>query len=230
MRKAGFEVRVVPIEGASYEDNPPSLLEFVKRDVRWCLGNLQYLHCLSWPDLHFMSRIQIFLAIIMYLGSAATALCLGLALALAAAGGLENTRRSTALIILALIFFMSLAPKLAGIANVLSGKESSARYGGVARLLAGAVAEILFSSMLCVIMAFRSTLFIGSLFLGGTVIWSGQLRDAQNLRWRGAAAVFWPETLSGVALLSVIIAAAPGEFSLAVPIGVTSRAVGGARR
>jgi membrane glycosyltransferase len=79
-------------------------------------------------------------------------------------------------------------------------------------------------------LGFRSTLFIGSLFLGGTVIWSGQLRDAQNLRWRGAAAVFWPETLSGVALLSVIIAAAPGEFSLAVPIGVTSRAVGGARK
>jgi hypothetical protein len=31
-------------------------------------------------------------------------------------------------------------------------------------------------------LGFRSTLFIGSLFLGGTVIWSGQLRDAQNLR------------------------------------------------
>jgi membrane glycosyltransferase len=219
MRKAGYEVRVVPIEGGSYEDSPPSILEFAKRDVRWCLGNLQYLRCLFWPGLYFMSRIQITLAIFMYLGFAAATISVSLALALAAAGGLENAPRSTALIILALIYFISLAPKLSGVAGVLLAKGGPARYGGTTRLLAGFAAEVLFSAMLTVIMCFRSTLFIGSLFLGRTIAWNGQIRDAQHLRWYEAAAAFWPETLSGVVLLAATAAVVPKGFSLAVPFG-----------
>ena len=34
MRRAGFEVRVMPVEAGSYEDNPPDALEFMRRDVR----------------------------------------------------------------------------------------------------------------------------------------------------------------------------------------------------
>jgi membrane glycosyltransferase len=219
MRKAGFEVRVVPVEAASYEDNPPTLLEFVKRDVRWCLGNLQYLRCLFWPGLRFMSRIQIALAIVMYLGSAATTLSLGLMLALAAMGGLDDTPRSTVLVVLGMIYFISLAPKLLGIADVLLTEGGTARYGGAPRLLAGVMAEIFFSSMLSVIMAFRSTLFIASLLFGRTIKWGGQVRDAENLRWRVGAAAFWPETLSGAAILAVIIALGPTGSALAVPIG-----------
>ncbi len=51
MRRAGFEVRVVPVEGESWEDNPPTLLDFTKRDLRWCQGNMQYwrLHRLGRP-------------------------------------------------------------------------------------------------------------------------------------------------------------------------------------
>ena len=43
MRRAGYEVRVIPVEGPSWEDNPPTLLDFTRRDLRWCQGNMQYL-------------------------------------------------------------------------------------------------------------------------------------------------------------------------------------------
>jgi membrane glycosyltransferase len=43
MRRAGYEVRVLPVEDGSWEENPPSLLEFIRRDLRWCQGNMQYL-------------------------------------------------------------------------------------------------------------------------------------------------------------------------------------------
>ena len=46
MRKAGYEVRVLAEEGSSFEQNPPTLLEFLRRDLRWCQGNMQY-----WPFL-----------------------------------------------------------------------------------------------------------------------------------------------------------------------------------
>ena len=41
MRRAGYEVRVLPEETGSWEDNPPNLLQFSMRDLRWCQGNLQ---------------------------------------------------------------------------------------------------------------------------------------------------------------------------------------------
>ena len=45
MRRAGYEVRVLPEERGSWEENPPTMLEFAQRDVRWCQGNMQYIGC-----------------------------------------------------------------------------------------------------------------------------------------------------------------------------------------
>src|SRR5205807_10055383 len=42
MRKAGYEVRVLAEEGSSFEQNPPTLVEFIRRDLLWCQGNMQY--------------------------------------------------------------------------------------------------------------------------------------------------------------------------------------------
>ncbi|HYH43216.1 MAG TPA: glucans biosynthesis glucosyltransferase MdoH, partial [Burkholderiales bacterium] len=47
MRRAGYEVRVLPDEDGSWEGNPPSLTEFIRRDLRWCQGNMQYFHFLA---------------------------------------------------------------------------------------------------------------------------------------------------------------------------------------
>ena len=59
MRRAGWEVRALPEEAGSFEENPPTLLDFVKRDLRWCQGNWQYLHLVGRPDLHWMGRLQL---------------------------------------------------------------------------------------------------------------------------------------------------------------------------
>ena len=59
MRRAGYEVRVLPDEEGSWEENPPTLLEFIRRDLRWCQGNMQYFHFLTLPRLLPVSRCQI---------------------------------------------------------------------------------------------------------------------------------------------------------------------------
>ena len=68
MRRAGYEVRVMPVEGGSYEENPPDALAFIGRDVRWCQGNMQYLKLLNLPGLMPVSRFQLVWAILMFLG------------------------------------------------------------------------------------------------------------------------------------------------------------------
>ncbi len=71
MRRAGYEVRVLPDEEGSWEENPPNLPEFIRRDLRWCQGNMQYFRLLSMPGLLPVSRWQLVLAILMYVGAPA---------------------------------------------------------------------------------------------------------------------------------------------------------------
>ena len=71
MRRAGYEVRVLPVDGVSWEENPPTLMEFSRRDLRWCQGNMQYWQLLFMPGLKPVSRFQLLFAIQMYLGSPA---------------------------------------------------------------------------------------------------------------------------------------------------------------
>ncbi|HJZ44417.1 MAG TPA: glucans biosynthesis glucosyltransferase MdoH, partial [Hyphomicrobiaceae bacterium] len=78
MRRAGYEVRVLPEERGSWEENPPTMLEFARRDVRWCQGNMQYVKLLDLPGLYPMSRFQLVWAILMFLGIPAWTLMIAL--------------------------------------------------------------------------------------------------------------------------------------------------------
>ena len=49
MRRAGYEVRVLAEESDSHEENPPSLVDFIRRELRWMNGNLQYVRLLGLP-------------------------------------------------------------------------------------------------------------------------------------------------------------------------------------
>ena len=95
MRRAGYEVRVMPVEDNSWEENPPTLVEFLRRDLRWCQGNMQYWYFLGLPGLKFVSRYQLVFALLMFLGSPAWIgmLVLG-TLATASANNLLRHRRA----------------------------------------------------------------------------------------------------------------------------------------
>jgi membrane glycosyltransferase len=216
MRRAGYEVRVLPVEGGSYEDNPPTLLDFLKRDIRWCLGNMQYVRLLGLPGLRLVSQVQIILAIFMYLGSFGLAAIAAVAAIAAALGGLQNVNGSIASTVAALLLLMSLTPKLAGLANVLLTEGEPARYGGVKRVVAGALVEIVFSLLLSVIVTFGSAVFMVGLIFGRSVSWGGQARDTYGLSLANASRALWPQTLAGFAPLALLAPAA--GLSWALPI------------
>src|SRR4029450_6355588 len=71
LRRAGYRARGLAGEGSSFEQNPPTLVEFIRRDLRWCQGNMQYWHFLRTPGLRPVSRYQVAFAILMFLGSPA---------------------------------------------------------------------------------------------------------------------------------------------------------------
>jgi len=219
MRRAGFEVRVAPTEGGSWEDNPPSILEFTKRDLRWCQGNMQYFRLLGLPGLLPLSRLQIALAILMYLGSIAWMTMIVLsALKVFEPGTMSETQISLGMTLFGTCFLMSLAPKLAGMVDAVLTKGAMARYGGFFRFLASSLTEISFSVLFAPVASFRVSLFMIGLLFGRATVWNGQQRDVQGLSWQTAIAGLWPQTLFGLTLFALLVVKAPGALIWAAPL------------
>ena len=70
MRRAGFDVRVLPDEDLGWEENPPTLVEYIRRDLRWLQGTLQYVFFIGRPGLKIVSRFQLVFAMLMFVGLA----------------------------------------------------------------------------------------------------------------------------------------------------------------
>lgn len=219
MRRAGYEVRVMAEETDSREENPPSLVDFIRRELRWMNGNMQYLRLLTTPGLKRLSRVQLLLAIAMYVSAPAWMVFI---LAGAAMAGSEVQMSSVPLWVglgfFAMLMTFTLMPKLMGLAQVLSRNERAAAYGGRARVVAGGLAEIVFSMLTAPVVAVSLTLFMCGLCIGRRIGWDAQQRDRQCLRWSEAARTLWPHTVLGVILLAWLGAVAPWALWFAAPI------------
>lgn len=233
MRRAGYEVRIHPVECGSWEENPPTMLAFAQRDLRWCQGNLQYLKLLDLPGLFPVSRFQLVWAILMFIGIPAWTFLILLA-ALKPYDGEPAALFPAAFATLFYLGFlvMSLMPKLCGIADILLTQGETKRYGGTRTFVIGALIEIVFSFLLGAVSTLRTTLFMLALPFGGTVSWNGQARDAERLSWATAARGLWPQTVFGVIVLGAMGAASlklallslplTAGFILAIPFAVWS--------
>jgi len=202
MRRAGFEVRVYPYEDSSWEENPTTLTEYIRRDLRWCEGNLQYIHLLSLPNLKFISRIQLALAIFMFLGSPAwIALIVICTISLVT---LPSTQEATNGIyfytFIWLVLLMWYLPKIAGALNVLLSTKESQRFGGRWRFTISLTLEMLFSLLMTPIAWLNHSIFMMNLVLGRQGGWATQARDDHTISISTGVKQFWPHTLLGVAL------------------------------
>jgi membrane glycosyltransferase len=219
MRRAGWEVRVLPEERGSWEENPPTLLEFARRDVRWCQGNMQYLKLLDLPGLYPISRFQLVWAILMFVGIPAWTLMIALLPAAAwEARAVNDFPTSLAIGLYVAFFAMYLMPKLAGLADVMLTRGGVARYGGWLRFVAGAAIELVFSFLQGAVSTVRTTIFMIGLGVGKSVTWGGQERDAQRLSWRAAAWALWPQTLFGALVCGALLLIAPAVLLWSLPL------------
>jgi membrane glycosyltransferase len=220
MRKAGYEVRVLAEEGASFEQNPPTLLEFIARDLRWCQGNMQYWQFLRTSALHTVSRYQLVLAILMFLGSPAWMglLLIGSAAAAAAPTPAEFMRWDAGIALMLLVLAMWFAPNIATAIDVLARAEQRRQFGGGIRFAASFAITVVFVLLLSPISWASHSLFLGQLLLGRTVMWRAQSRDDHSVPWSLALAHLWPHALIGLAPVVLLAATAPSAIPYALLI------------
>jgi len=223
MRRAGYEVRVIAEESDSHEENPPSLVDFIRREIRWCNGNLQYLRLMApgtgMGGLAPVSRLQLALAVQAYVAAPAwmAFILLGAALTVAPAQ-YASVPLVMGLGFFAMLMTLNLVPKLMGLAQVLASRGRAAGYGGRGRVVAGGVAEIVLSMLISPAVALAMTVFILGLPFGRRVGWEAQQRTRARLYWGEAARWLWPQTAVGLGLTAWLAATMPAVLPFAAPI------------
>jgi membrane glycosyltransferase len=214
MRRAGYEVRIFPCEDHSWEENPPTLSDYIRRDLRWCEGNLQYVQLLGLKNLHPVGRFQLIMAIAMFAGSPAWILLMLITVVSASTmpsfDDYINTSYFQALIVASGVMWY--LPKMAGALDVLLRKSESDRFGGRAVFVKSLILETVFSFLMTPITWLNHSFFIIGLALGHQGGWSTQSRDDHVIPWRDALKQFWPHTLIGIFLSVLLLSSHPSLF------------------
>ncbi len=231
MQRAGYGVRVLTDEFGSYELNPPCLPEFVRRSLRWCQGNFQYVRLVARPGWHVMGRVHLALAILMYLSGAAWMVFMtlgfiqgtfgvaGASLVAANPWGAPPSWLGLALFITMLL--MTFAPKLAGLADALLDRNRRRGYGGALPLLTAGISEFAYGMLLAPVMALSESFFIiGRLLTGRGLDWRAQLRRDRGVGLAEAVRRFWPQTVAGAVMLTAFSWWAPSLLVWIVPVVV----------
>jgi membrane glycosyltransferase len=217
LQRAGYEVRVLPDEFGSHELNPPCLPEFVRRNLR-LIGR---------PGWHPMGRLQLGLAILMYLSGPGWLVFMTLGF-VQGAFGLDGGEIAAnpwgappselGILLLATMITMTFAPKLAGLADALVDGAARRSYGGPGALVGAGLIEFVHGMLLAPITAFSETFFIGRLLSGRGLAWRSQARDGRGVSWREAWRRFWGVMLAGTVVLVAFAQLAPGLLVWIVPV------------
>ncbi|HEX2559943.1 glucans biosynthesis glucosyltransferase MdoH [Phenylobacterium sp.] len=194
LRRAGWGVHLTAALDGSCEQTPPNIIEFMRRDNRWCQGNLQHLRLLKARGLHPISRLQLVLGCLAYLCSPLwlAALTLGLASQLgnpvdwASFFYFLDPRFSPFMLTSLLSVVLLMGPKLMGAALVLSRPHERRAFGGGAAVIKSLGAEILLSAALAPVLMVANTRSVLQTLRGRDVGWGVQRRDGAGLDWSEA--------------------------------------------
>ncbi|UFS76379.1 glucans biosynthesis glucosyltransferase MdoH [Tardiphaga sp. 37S4] len=193
MRRAGWAIHMAPKLGGSFEECPPSLLDFAARDRRWCQGNLQHLAVLGAPRLHWVSRLHLLTGIGSYLTAPLWLmfLVLGILISLQAqfvrpeyfAKGFSLFPQwpaqdpVRAAWVFAGTMGLLIVPKLLAYVLLLTQAENRARFGGGFLALSGIIVETLLSGLIAPVMMIFQSSAVGEILLGRDAGWQVQRRD-----------------------------------------------------
>lgn len=218
MRAAGYAVRVLPQEDLGWEENPPTLLEFIRRDLRWCQGNMQYWRFLSLPGIRPVSRYQLVLAILMFIGSPAW---IGLLVLGTLAAAFSDTpanfmRPDAGMALFVCVLVMWFSPKIATAVDILLRPELRRGFGGAGLFILNCVIETAYSILLCPILWFGHSIFLFGLLFGREIGWIGQTRDDHAVPFSLALHNLWPHTMLGSAMLGLLAMTQPSAIPYAL--------------
>jgi membrane glycosyltransferase len=233
MGRAGWSLWLAYDLPGSYEETPSSMLEEMKRDRRWCQGNLQHVRLLFTKGLFGAHRALFLNGALSYV----SALLWFSFLLLSTAAAIRYTltepeyfpagrtlfpqwpvwRPDWALMLLAVTCVILFLPKVLSV--VLIFVRGQARlFGGAVRLLVSVPIEIVLSSLFAPIRMIFHTRFVITNLMGRTVTWKSQPREDAETGWREAFTHHGGDTLFACVWAALLLRLSPHYFWWVMPV------------
>jgi membrane glycosyltransferase len=165
-----------------------------------------------------VSRYQLVLAILMFIGSPAWIglLVLGTLAAACADAPASFIRPDAGMALFVSVLAMWFSPKIASAIHVLLEPDLRRAFGGAGLFLVNCAIETLYSILLCPILWVGHTIFLTGLLFGREIGWIGQTRDDHAVPFTLALQNLWPHTALGGAALAVLVVTAPTAIPYAL--------------
>jgi membrane glycosyltransferase len=252
MRRGGWAIQMAPTLGGSFEECPPSLLDFAARDRRWCQGNLQHLAVLPARRLHWVSRLHLLTGIGSYLTAPLWLifLILGILISLQAQfvrpeyfpKGFSLFPKWPAQdpILAAWVFLgtmgLLIVPKLLAYILLLTQADNRKQFGGGLIAFFGILIETFLSGLIAPVMMIFQSSAVAEILLGRDAGWQVQRRDDGGVPRGETIRKYALPTLFGILMaisayavslpLLLWMAAVIVGLLLAVPIAMLSSTAG----
>ncbi|AGM41228.1 glucosyltransferase MdoH [Spiribacter salinus M19-40] len=208
------------IEG-SYEGMPGNLVDDLKRERRWCQGNLQHLRLLFRPGWRLISRLNFLVGALAYVNAPLWLALVGLGVGdaiigtesvwLAAAGVQGGAVLPLVGLTVALLFL----PKLLSIA-LAAYREPRGAYRR--HLLVASGVEMVFALLRAPVMMVLYALYVVRIISGRPAGWSPQLRTQRTIPPHLAIQLGLPMACSALLTAALIITAAPAFLPWLIPV------------
>src|SRR5476649_1696346 len=212
MRRAGWGVWIAYDLPGSYEELPPNLLDELKRDRRWCHGNLMNFRLFLVKGMHPVHRAVFLTGVMSYLSAPLWFMFLALSTALQVVHTLMEPqyflqprqlfpvwpqwRPELAIALFSTTMVLLFLPKLLSVILIIA--KGAKEYGGAIILFCSMLLEMLFSVLLAPVRMLFHTVFVVSAFLGWSVQWNSPQRDDDATSWSESFMRHGPQMLLGL--------------------------------
>ncbi|WP_343559362.1 glucans biosynthesis glucosyltransferase MdoH [Kiloniella sp. b19] len=221
LSRAGWSVKLLAGETGSYEESPPSFIDYLVRDRRWCQGNLQHLGLIFGAGLRSANRFHMLHGAMSYIASFFWLgfLLAGALVALYAGSApvdyfpepysfmprwpvMDSAMAQELLVMtLALLF----APKLLGVTHAILTDPLMRQWGGWHRFLPSLTGELLLSALMAPSMMIQHVLIIVRILMGRDAGWAPQQREGSQTAFATVLRFHAVETVLGLIMIAGIV-------------------------
>ncbi len=235
LRRAGWTVWMLPDMGGSWEGSPPTVIDFIKRDRRWCQGNIQHARVLLSANLHPLSRLHMLMGVMSYVSAPLWLLLLLTGGVLMAQDALAPVAyfgpvhslfpdwpidlSFEAMLLFVVSMALVLAPKALGVIELaVVRRDEWKAMGGFFAVWFSALIELVFSTLLAPLLMLHQSSFVIDILAGRHSGWLPQQREADSIRWSAAFAVSLYAVVVGGVLGGTTVFIAPDVLPWSAPV------------
>ena len=220
MRRAGYGVWIAYNLHGSFEELPGNMIEDLKRDNRWCMGNLINLRLIFKSGITLTHRVMFATSGMAYISSLLWLVFLIFSTLLLLVFNFSEPQyfyqsnqfyptwpkwdEQLAIRLLSTTLILLFAPKFFSYGIILV-RTRAKDVGGIFKLTLSIIIEMIWSMILAPIRMIFHSKFVVKAWLGSKIQWKSPSRNDDSLTWGESFYFCWPLSLLGIVWLGVII-------------------------